>query len=181
MSFSGPAVIASFVFQVLFKDKDAGWVRDFIFLILIKGVRRWGEFVIVLIASAKSRSARPTGSSHHPAFMGSCLTISHACLPCLPNRWVSPCVPCVIEGSKNAGLVWTKGEPSGISYWAELHLESCQTSTMELHRENSRRPQQVDYICKKGPTTDVWLDFKCTPSWRCCKCGVQVEWSAWNL
>ena len=24
MSFSGPAVIASFVFQVLFKDKDAG-------------------------------------------------------------------------------------------------------------------------------------------------------------
>ena len=32
------------------------------------------------IASAKPRSVR--GASHQPAFMGSCLTISHTCLPC---------------------------------------------------------------------------------------------------
>ena len=31
------------------------------------------------------------GTSHQPAFMDSCLTIIHTCLPCLPNRWVNPC------------------------------------------------------------------------------------------
>ena len=34
-------------------------------------------------ASAKSWSTR--GASHQPAFMSSCLTISHTCLPCLPS------------------------------------------------------------------------------------------------
>ena len=34
------------------------------------------------------RSAR--GASHQPAFMGSCLSISHTCLPCLPSRSVIP-------------------------------------------------------------------------------------------
>ena len=41
---------------------------------------------IMLIASAKSRNVR--GASHQPALMGSCLTISHTCLTCLPSRWV---------------------------------------------------------------------------------------------
>ena len=40
------------------------------------------------IASAKSQSVR--GASHQPAFMDSCLTISHTCLPCLPSASVSP-------------------------------------------------------------------------------------------
>ena len=40
------------------------------------------------IALAKSRSTMR--ASHHPAFMGNCLTINHTCLPCLPIRWVSP-------------------------------------------------------------------------------------------
>ena len=35
--------------------------------------------LIIGIASAKSQSAR--GVSQQPAFMGSCLTISHTCLP----------------------------------------------------------------------------------------------------
>ena len=38
----------------------------------------------LLIASAKSWSAR--GASHEPTFMIGCLTISHTCLPCLPNE-----------------------------------------------------------------------------------------------
>ena len=39
---------------------------------------------IMLIASAKSRSVR--GASHQPAFMSSCLTISHTFyLPYLPS------------------------------------------------------------------------------------------------
>ena len=43
---------------------------------------------VVLIASAKSRSAR--GASHQPVFMGSSLTISHTCLPFLLSGRVSP-------------------------------------------------------------------------------------------
>ena len=50
--------------------------------------------MLLLIASAKSRSLR--GASHQPAFMSSCLTISHTCLPCLPSGRVSPSVPGVI-------------------------------------------------------------------------------------
>ena len=48
----------------------------------------------MLIASAKSRSVR--GASHQPAFMSSCLTIGHTCLPCLPSGGVSPSVPGVV-------------------------------------------------------------------------------------
>ena len=36
------------------------------------------------IVLAKSHNA--SGASHQPAFIGSCLTISHACLSCLPSR-----------------------------------------------------------------------------------------------
>ena len=47
-------------------------------------------FAVMLIATAKSWNAR--GTYHQPNFMGSCLTISHTCLPC-PLSWqVSPCV-----------------------------------------------------------------------------------------
>ena len=47
----------------------------------------------MLIASAKCQRAR--GASHQPVLMGSCLAISHTCLPCLPSGRVSPtCVLC---------------------------------------------------------------------------------------
>ena len=36
---------------------------------------------------------------------------------------------------------------------------------MELFHENSQRPQQVDYIYKKDPIADVWLDSKGAPDW----------------
>ena len=62
-----------------------------------------GVQTILLIALAKPQIARV--AAHQPAFMGSCLTIRHTCLPCLPSRWVSPCVPGVIEGSEDAVLV----------------------------------------------------------------------------
>ena len=39
---------------------------------------------VMLIVSTKFRSAR--GASHQRAFMSGCLTISHACLPCLPSE-----------------------------------------------------------------------------------------------
>ena len=53
----------------------------------------------MLIASAKSRSVR--GASHQPAFMSSCLTIGHMCLPCLPSGGVSPSVLVLSEGSED--------------------------------------------------------------------------------
>ena len=47
-------------------------------------------FKFVEIALAKPQSAR--GASHQPAFMGSCLTISHMFLQCIHSGSVSPCV-----------------------------------------------------------------------------------------
>ena len=38
---------------------------------------------IMRIASTKSQIVR--GAPNQPALMGSCLTISHTCLPCLPS------------------------------------------------------------------------------------------------
>ena len=55
----------------------------------------------MLIASAKSWGVR--GASHLPAFMGSCLTISHTCLLCLPSERVIACVLSVIKGIGDAG------------------------------------------------------------------------------
>ena len=60
---------------------------------------REAESLVLLIALAKSRSTRR--ASHHPAFMSSCLTIIHACLPCVPGRGVSPCFTGVIEGGED--------------------------------------------------------------------------------
>ena len=57
---------------------------------------------VMLIASAKSRRVRK--ASHQPAFVSSCLTISHTFLPCLPTGRVYPCVSGVIEGNENAGV-----------------------------------------------------------------------------
>ena len=65
--------------------------------------------MFVLIASAKSRSAR--GASHQPVFMGSwlfSLAICHTCLPCLPSGSISPtCVllPLMIGLMRNDGSV----------------------------------------------------------------------------
>ena len=49
----------------------------------------------MLIALAKSKNTR--GASHQPAFMRSCLTISHTMLPCLPIGRIYSCVPGFIE------------------------------------------------------------------------------------
>ena len=36
---------------------------------------------------------------------------------------------------------------------------------MKILHKISLPPQQVDYIYKKGPTADVWLDSKGAPDW----------------
>ena len=42
------------------------------------------SFGIMYVVSAKSQSV--SGTSHQPAFIDSCVTISHTRLPCLPGR-----------------------------------------------------------------------------------------------
>ena len=37
---------------------------------------------------------------------------------------------------------------------------------MELLGEGGQRPRQVDYICKGGPTADIWPGSKGAPDWR---------------
>ena len=54
-----------------------------------------------------------------------------------------PCVTLVVES-------FSSDLPRAIvSYWAESHLESCEAFTKELFRENSKRPQYVDYFRKE--------------------------------
>ena len=48
-------------------------------MFLVKSSNRFS--IIMGIALAKSRTLR--GVSQQPAFMGSCLTVSHTCLPLL--------------------------------------------------------------------------------------------------
>ena len=59
-----------------------------------------GASEVMLIVSAKSRSVRE--ASQQLAFMGSSLTISHTCFPCLPSGRVCSCVLTGIEGSGDA-------------------------------------------------------------------------------
>ena len=95
---------------------------------ITRGAGRWrGEFKIGLIVLFN--------------FVLVHFIIQVLCLLCLPSRWVGSCVPGVIEGSKDAALVWTNGESRGISYWAVSYLESCQASTIELLCESRQRPQ----------------------------------------
>ena len=54
---------------------------------------------------ALARSWSMTRAFPLPALMGSCLTMSHTCLPCLSKRHVSPYVLGVIERSEDAVLV----------------------------------------------------------------------------
>ena len=39
--------------------------------------------------------------------MGSCLTVTHTCLPCLSSKWVSPCVLCPL---------WANGGSVNVSF-----------------------------------------------------------------
>ena len=59
----------------------------------------------MLMASAKSWRVRR--ASHQLVLVGSCLTISHTCLPCLPSGGVNPCVICPLmtELIHNGGSV----------------------------------------------------------------------------
>ena len=70
-------------------------------------------FGIIYVASTKSWVTRE--ASHQPAFMNTCLTISHTCLACLPSTGCS--IKC---------------------YRTESHMEFCQTSATELLWESMR-------------------------------------------
>ena len=88
----------------------------------------------------------PPASPHQPASMGSCLTISQACLPCPPSRRVSLCVlsPRVIGltvvlltffwngecGFSTAGVGVTQGNRCGIQ--GQNYVPSLQGSKVTV-------------------------------------------------
>ena len=61
---------------------------------------------------------------------------------------VSPRIPCVTPVIKSFSSDLLQAL---ISYWTESHLESCQTSTMELFWENSQRTKDLNYFREKAP------------------------------
>ena len=61
-----------------------------------------------------------------------------------------------------------------MTYLVESHLESCQTSTMELSYENNKRLWLLDDF-RKNSTADVWLVSEYASYWRCCHCGVDCQ------
>ena len=119
--------------------------------------------LVCLLLKQKSRSAR--GTSHHPAFMNNCPAISFiylvdeffifsfllllkevrsrgeskvsSCVWCKSRElgcWGSPRFPYVnqVVESFSSDLLWAL-----MNYCAESHLDSCQTSTMELPWEKN--------------------------------------------
>ena len=60
----------------------------------------------MLIALAKF--CNESEASHQPAFIGSCLTISHICLPCLPSRRVVS-----LQSGKGGRIVRWQGQRGG--------------------------------------------------------------------
>ena len=109
------------------------YIMTFLFLLLLFLNMFCENFVInefiyiyMSVASAKSRSARV--ASHQPVFMGSCLAISHMCLPCLPTGRINPtCVLCLLSTSL----------PSHLSHLATSlpsHLTHLPTSPLS-HRQ----------------------------------------------
>ena len=63
--------------------------------------------------------------------------------------WVSPRFPCVTPVMESFSLDLLQAIKS---YWTESHLESCQTSAMELFCENSQRPKSFDNFRKNTPS-----------------------------
>ena len=61
---------------------------------------------------------------------------------------VSPRLPCVTPVMV---IFFSDLLETIISYWTDLHLEPCQTSTVELISENSLWPNGVNYFRKKIP------------------------------
>ena len=80
-----------------------------------------------------------------------------------------PCLTAVME-SFYSDFLWAI-----ISYWTKSHLETSQTSMMELLFENTQRPNDVEYFHKKfhhrcliGFQMHLWFE-------RCCKYGGCVD------
>ena len=69
-----------------------------------------------------------------------------------------------------------------ISYWAESHLESSQTSTMELPRENNQRTQDMDCF-RKNALLPTLNGFQMRLSDRKGAVNMGCRWTGrvWNL
>ena len=84
-----------------------GWLREAESLVWEGGAaENVSVFLAIFKKIALARSWNVRGAFTQPAFMGSCLTISHTCFSCPPSRQVSPCVPGVIEEGEDADAAW---------------------------------------------------------------------------
>ena len=125
--------------------------------------------VVMLIASAKFRCARRT--SHQPAIIYSCLTISHICFPCLPSGRVSSCVRGVIEGKEdawgavNVGCRWVASlwnlqmNTGGTGNWLSLN-QGGRNLTCWLLQLNPRAQEehptiQLSWVAAWAPVTNA--------------------------
>ena len=107
----------------------------------------------MLIASAKSWSARR--SSHQPAFMDSCLTISHACFPCLPSGRTLYWSDLLVAGNV---VSWERWEGSGLGRW-----ERWEGSKLERWKRwedsevaRSKRLEGNEVASRKGGSAVRW-------------------------
>ena len=77
----------------------------------------------MLIALAKSRSMR--GSSHQPAFMSSCLTITHTCFPYLPRG--KTLVFYLGDSMLERWERWEDSEVARLERWAGIEVTRWET------------------------------------------------------
>ena len=134
-----------------------------------------GARTILLNVSAKYRSAKE--ASHQPAFMGSYLPISHTCLTCLPSRGVVLVFLVLLKEVRT--LCWCKPR---VTQRNKLLGRVAFRILSSIHDgEPARKQPTVStswlFSKTKRPTTDAWLDSKCTRDWKCCKCGMKANWN----
>ena len=113
-SFLGPAVTAFFVFQVLFKDEWRRVSRRF--HLFVSDINQGKKEARWVVGSRLCWLLRLNSVVHS---RGEHLTIQLLCLICMLSRGVRPRVPGVIEGSKDAALVWNQGDKllGRVAFW----------------------------------------------------------------
>ena len=114
----------------------------------------------MLIASAVR------GASHQPAFMNSCLTISHTCLPCLPSGRTLLFLSSLLvawrvlgwerwEGSELGR--WEKWEGSDVARWERLEDSVGDKVGKLFCRTSTEKPLRwsLSWIKLQGETQDL--------------------------
>ena len=120
---------------------------------------------MMVIALAKSRRARE--ASHQTAYMGSCLTISHTCLPCLPSGRTLFCSDLLVAGKVVRWERWDGSELGSPERWEGSELGRWE------RWEDSRVARLERLEDSEVASWERWEDNKVA---RWGKCGVVGRW-----